>query len=70
MNPSDATPAPRTVRCPACSGPSLYAVSNAYRPFCCERCKNMDFGAWASEGFRVPADTPSDDQAFGDPKLQ
>lgn len=70
MNPSDATPAPRTVRCPACSGPSLYAASNAYRPFCCERCKNMDFGAWASEGFRVPADTPPDDQAFGDPKLQ
>ncbi|MBC7604496.1 MAG: DNA gyrase inhibitor YacG, partial [Ramlibacter sp.] len=24
-----------------------------FRPFCSERCKSMDFGAWASENFRV-----------------
>ncbi|PPE65790.1 DNA gyrase inhibitor YacG [Caldimonas caldifontis] len=46
---------PRTVRCPACGGPSLYAAQNPYRPFCSERCKNLDFGAWASESYRVPA---------------
>ena len=39
----------RTVKCPACGGPSRY------RPFCCERCKNLDLGAWASEEFRVPS---------------
>ena len=43
------TPAPRVVRCPACGGDSIYAATNPYRPFCSERCKNMDFGAWASE---------------------
>ncbi len=45
----------RTVKCPACGGPSRYAPDNRYRPFCCERCKNLDLGAWASEEFRVPS---------------
>ena len=30
----------------------------------------MDLGAWANEDFRLPADTPPDDQPYGDPKLQ
>jgi endogenous inhibitor of DNA gyrase (YacG/DUF329 family) len=61
---------PRIVRCPACSGDSVYAPSNPYRPFCSERCKNMDLGAWASESFRVPDESPPDDLPFGDPKDQ
>lgn len=46
----------RTVRCPACGGPSLYAPKNKFRPFCSERCKQLDLGAWASESFRVEAE--------------
>ncbi|MBC7468333.1 MAG: DNA gyrase inhibitor YacG [Ramlibacter sp.] len=61
---------PRIVRCPACGGDSVYAPANAFRPFCGERCKNMDFGAWASENFRVASEAPPDDQPFGDAKLQ
>jgi endogenous inhibitor of DNA gyrase (YacG/DUF329 family) len=30
----------------------------------------MDFGAWASESFRVPAEAPPEDGVFGDPKFQ
>ena len=60
----------KIVRCPACGGQSVYANSNAYRPFCSERCKNLDFGAWASEAFRVPTEAPPEDGLFGDPKLQ
>jgi endogenous inhibitor of DNA gyrase (YacG/DUF329 family) len=67
---TQATSAVRTVVCPSCGGKSIYAPSNAFRPFCCERCKNMDFGAWASESFRMPADAPPDDQIYGDAKLQ
>ena len=51
----------RCVRCPGCGGDSLYAPSNSARPFCSERCKNMDFGAWASESFRVPAPASTED---------
>ncbi len=60
----------KLVPCPTCGGDSVYAPSNPYRPFCSERCKQIDMGAWASEDFRMPADTPPDEQAFGDPKVQ
>ena len=58
----------RIVRCPACGEGSVYSPANPFRPFCSERCKMMDFGAWASESFRVPDETPPDDVPFGDPK--
>jgi len=61
---------PKLVRCPTCGGDSVFSPDNRYRPFCSERCKNIDLGAWASESFRVPEETPPDDQSFGDPKLQ
>jgi endogenous inhibitor of DNA gyrase (YacG/DUF329 family) len=52
----------RIVTCPTCGGDSIYAVDNPYRPFCSERCKNVDFGAWASESYRLEArPIPSDD---------
>lgn len=56
---------PTTVVCPACGGPSLYAPANRYRPFCSERCKQMDLGAWASEQFRVPTSPPADPEGLG-----
>ncbi len=65
----DALPV-KLVVCPACGGPSVYASSNPYRPFCCARCKNIDLGAWANEDFRLPADTPPDDELPGDARLQ
>jgi len=49
------------VDCPQCGGPSLYAASNRFRPFCSERCKQIDLGAWASEQFAVPAQPGTDD---------
>ncbi len=57
---------PRLVRCPACGGDSLYAPGNPFRPFCSERCKNADFGAWASEGYRMPATPPLDGDPLAD----
>jgi endogenous inhibitor of DNA gyrase (YacG/DUF329 family) len=56
---SDA-PKPRIVRCPQCGGDSVYAPTNKWRPFCSERCRQIDLGAWASESFRVPATPPQD----------
>lgn len=60
--------APTTVPCPTCGGPSVYASSNRYRPFCSARCRQIDLGAWADERFRVPAETPPDDLPYGDPR--
>lgn len=64
------TPKPRTVACPCCGCPSVYGPGNAYRPFCSERCKQIDLGAWAAEEFRVPSEAPPEDAEFGDPRRQ
>ena len=63
-------PRPRIVSCPHCKGDSLYHISNPFRPFCCERCKNVDFGAWADEGFRVAANHEPDESDPGTATLQ
>ena len=68
-NPAEA-PKTRLVTCPACGGASLYSPANPWRPFCSERCKQQDLGAWASEDFRVPDDVPPDDAPHGDPRTK
>jgi uncharacterized protein len=55
----------RIVPCPSCGGDSVYSSANAYRPFCSERCKGIDLGAWASEGFKLAAEPPLDDPLNG-----
>jgi len=51
----------RHVPCPTCRRPAVYGPHNPWRPFCSERCRSADLGAWASERFRVPAEAPTDD---------
>ncbi|MDM4767698.1 DNA gyrase inhibitor YacG [Pelomonas sp. SE-A7] len=53
---------PRIVSCPSCGGDSVFAPSNQWRPFCSERCRHIDLGAWASESFRVEASPPAEGQ--------
>ena len=42
------------VACPNCGAEVEWIVTNKFRPFCGERCKLMDLGAWANEEYRVP----------------
>lgn len=48
------------VPCPTCGEPAAYAPSNPWRPFCSERCRSIDLGAWASEAYRIPAKEEDD----------
>jgi len=50
----------RTVPCPRCGSPSVFGPDNKWRPFCSERCRMIDLGQWASEGYRVPVEEPPD----------
>jgi endogenous inhibitor of DNA gyrase (YacG/DUF329 family) len=59
------TPPSRTVRCPGCGLASEYSPANRFRPFCCQRCKEGDFGAWAAERYRVETTDPLDPLADG-----
>ena len=54
------------VSCPTCGKKVAWLPINRFRPFCSERCKNMDLGAWASERFRMPTQDAPDDAVFGD----
>ena len=63
MTPTDQGP---LVSCPGCGAPCRYSRSNRWRPFCSERCRMIDLGAWASDAYVVPGkvieaddDTPS-----------
>ena len=49
----------RKVRCPQCGGESIWSPENSWRPFCSERCKQIDLGAWASESYAIPG-APND----------
>ncbi len=51
------------VNCPACGETTRFSPDNPYRPFCSQRCKLQDLGAWANDGYRVPAVEPPDDAA-------
>jgi endogenous inhibitor of DNA gyrase (YacG/DUF329 family) len=51
----------RKVRCPQCGGDALWAPENPWRPFCSERCKQIDLGAWASDAYRIPVQVGADD---------
>ena len=42
--------------CPRCGTPAPFTADNKWRPFCSERCKMIDLGAWAAESYRVPAE--------------
>jgi endogenous inhibitor of DNA gyrase (YacG/DUF329 family) len=46
------------MKCPTCHRPSQWE-DNPQRPFCSERCKLLDFGAWANEEYSVPAQEPT-----------
>jgi uncharacterized protein len=41
------------VSCPRCAKPVRWGPESPFRPFCSERCKMIDLGAWASEEYRV-----------------
>jgi len=44
------------VNCPTCGKETEYSTENEFRPFCSERCKLLDFGAWADEEFALPTE--------------
>ncbi|HTS21573.1 MAG TPA: DNA gyrase inhibitor YacG [Casimicrobiaceae bacterium] len=49
-------PAGRTVACPSCGARVAWEPGSSCRPFCSERCRLVDLGAWVSESYRVPAE--------------
>ena len=55
-----------TVNCPTCHAPVQWQPENEYRPFCSERCKLIDLGAWASEEHKIPVSPDAEDDLFSE----
>lgn len=51
----------RLVACPQCGRNVVWDTANRYRPFCSERCRLIDLGAWANENYRIPVPDSKDD---------
>jgi uncharacterized protein len=57
----------RRVACPTCGKSVEWTPHSASRPFCSERCKLIDLGAWATERYRVPVVEDKDEPESADP---
>jgi endogenous inhibitor of DNA gyrase (YacG/DUF329 family) len=57
---------PAVVKCPTCGTNVAWVPDNKFRPFCSERCKQIDLGAWASEKY-VIGDKPGETPPAGQP---
>ena len=55
------------VNCPHCGKPVEWNAASPYRPFCSERCRLIDLGAWASETYRVPITETKDEPEAASP---
>ena len=51
----------RLVACPQCGRNAVWDTANHFRPFCSERCRLIDLGAWANEDYRVPVKQSDED---------
>ena len=47
--------------CPQCQKEADLSAMNIFRPFCSEKCKLIDFGAWANEEKLISRSIKSED---------
>jgi|TARA_R110002049_G_scaffold119091_6_gene273223 endogenous inhibitor of DNA gyrase (YacG/DUF329 family) len=57
------------VNCPSCSKAVAWIESSSYRPFCSDRCKQIDLGAWADESYAIPVEA-KDEWELADQQTQ
>jgi uncharacterized protein len=47
---------PATVKCPTCGRSIEWSEQSPFRPFCSERCRIIDLGAWLTEKHVIASD--------------
>ena len=52
---------PLQVACPQCRKKVAWSEANAFRPFCSERCRLLDLGAWADGSHRIAGEPAMDE---------
>ncbi len=46
-------------KCPVCGKPA----TEASKPFCSERCRDVDLNRWLSDSYKIPAARDDDEEA-------
>ena len=54
------------VSCPTCNKKQSWSDSKPWSPFCCERCKLIDLGDWASEKHKIKTPLTSSSDQYND----
>jgi hypothetical protein len=58
------------VKCPTCSRPVEWSEASAYRPFCSDRCRLIDLGAWLTEQHKIPDESGDEPGAESEEETQ
>ena len=58
------------VKCPTCRRDVEFSPASQYRPFCSDRCRLIDLGAWLTEQHKIPDEraVPEDPGASDTPE--
>ena len=54
---------PKLVTCPRCGKSVEWTAASKFRPFCSERCKTRDLGAWANDEYRIGGGAPEEEDS-------
>jgi hypothetical protein len=57
-----------TVKCPTCRRPVEWSEVSAYRPFCSDRCRLIDLGAWIAEQHKIPDESGTESEESPNPE--
>jgi endogenous inhibitor of DNA gyrase (YacG/DUF329 family) len=57
---------PAIVKCPTCRRDVEWSEASQYRPFCSDRCRLIDMGAWLTEQHRIPDESAAEDSLHPD----
>lgn len=49
------------VKCPTCKRAVEWSEAAVYRPFCSDRCRLIDLGAWLDEKHAIPGEPAADE---------
>jgi endogenous inhibitor of DNA gyrase (YacG/DUF329 family) len=58
------------VKCPQCGRRVPWSPDSSYRPFCSDRCRLIDLGAWLTEQHRIPDDSIEGGEAPSEPSFE
>lgn len=53
--------------CPTCGRPARQTPDNPDRPFCSQRCRELDLAKWLDEEYRIPVHPLTSDDPDGVP---